>query len=55
MTIKELKELINDLPDEMTVVCVACEFDIENNAWPISDYLIVSAPKAHEGLYLYHE
>ena len=55
MTVKELKAIMASLPDDMEVVCLVGEFDIRGCVWPIDDYLVIDAPKAHEGLYLYHE
>ena len=55
MTVKELKEIVKDLPDDMEVVCLVGEFDISKDTWLIKNYLVINAPKAYEGLYLYHE
>lgn len=54
MTVKELKAIMESLPDEMEVVCLVGDYDVKNSVWPIEDYLIIDKPEHHNGLYLHH-
>lgn len=54
MTVKELKEVISDLPDSMVVTVLGGTMDIDEG-WDIDDYILITKPGHHTGIYLHHQ
>lgn len=53
MTVKKLREIIRDLPDDIEVSCLVSSYGVIENVWSIDNHYVAHGDCA--GLYLLHE